>query len=169
MKKGVESTWESMDLYCDRLAQDVIASGFKPDCIIGLLRGGVIPARLLADRLDIISDFDTIDIKFYTGIGETLDKPVVRPHCVNPKGKKILIVDDIWDTGKTMRAALEEFAGEDMRTLTFCYKRMAEGSPDFMEHIVEEDEWFVFPWEKKEYARMREEEAAKEALGNIFE
>jgi hypothetical protein len=63
---------------------------YKPDCIIGLLRGGVVPARIFADYYNIVLDFFALDVKLYNGIDERREKPLISTsttwpiwHCVH--------------------------------------------------------------------------------------
>jgi hypoxanthine phosphoribosyltransferase len=123
---------------------------YKPDVIIGLLRGGIIPARIFADFFNVKMDFFALDVKLYTGINERDKKPVIRHFDEDIKGKKILIVDDIWDSGTTMKAVLEYLKNEDIQTVTLYWKETADQKPTYYSYVAKEEQWIVFPWEKTE-------------------
>jgi hypoxanthine phosphoribosyltransferase len=131
---------------------------WQPEAIIGLSRGGIVPARYMADVLGIRSDFFSLDVKRYSdNLGETPSAPEIRNFNDDVRGKKCLIVDDIWDSGETMAAVLEVMKGEDVKTATIYIRELSDGSredfPDFSQVIAEKDTWIVFPWEKREFRR----------------
>jgi len=123
----------------------------KIDLILGISKGGLIPARILADFLQV-SEIITIQAKFYTGIAQTHDEPIIiQPLTVNLSGKKILIVDDIADTGKSLKIVIEHLESlgiTEIKTATLYLNNRSVIKPDFYEEIT--DKWVVFPWEIKE-------------------
>jgi len=74
-------SWDEIEEMCLELAARIRNKGFKPDIIIGIMRGGWIPARILADLLDV-KELDAMEIRFYRHIGETREKPILvkPPH-----------------------------------------------------------------------------------------
>jgi len=153
MKNFVCPTWDAIESYCESAFLFMRYEGYKPDCVIALLRGGVVPARLFSDYFHVNLDFSVLDVKLYNGIGTTNDEVHVSEFYGNIKGKNILIVDDIWDSGRTMRAVLKYFSTyetSNIKTCTVYLKENAEGKPDYYSEIAKEDEWVVFPWEKYE-------------------
>jgi hypoxanthine phosphoribosyltransferase len=152
-------TWESIDQYCEKIYKEMLKNHYKPDCIIALLRGGVVPGRIFSDYFDILLDFFALDVKLYNGIGTRNDKPVIRFFDGNVKGKKILVVDDIIDTSKTMNAVLDYLKGEDITTATLLWKETAPNKPNYYAEVAKKDEWIVFPFERhefqKDYRRMQ--------------
>ena len=124
------------------------------DAILGLLRGGVVPAVLLSDYMEMDFYLYTMKIKNYSDLGKMLPAPIIG-H-LDPDifaSKKLLVIDDIWDSGKTMNAALSKLVKKNTTTATLFKRVGSEGEPD---HYIEEtvgDEWIVFPWEKKEFER----------------
>lgn len=123
----------------------------KIDLILGISKGGLIPARILADFLQV-SEIITIQVKFYIGIAQTHDEPIIiQPLTVNLSGKKILIVDDIADTGKSLKIVIEHLESlgiTEIKTATLYLNNRSVIKPDFYEEIT--DKWVVFPWEIKE-------------------
>ena len=66
---------------------------------------------------------------------------------------RVLIVDDIWDSGKTMNAVLDYLGEEDITTATLFWKETAKEKPTYYANIAGRNEWVVFPWEKYEFNR----------------
>jgi len=126
---------------------------YRPQCVIGLLRGGIVPARIFSDYFDILLDFYALDVKLYDGINKRRDEPTVKAFNGDVKDKSILIVDDIWDSGKTMKAVLNTLEGEDITTATLFWKEKADKKPDYYAKVAKKNEWIVFPWERDEFRR----------------
>jgi hypothetical protein len=131
----------------------MVQDGYRPQALVGLLRGGVIPARIFSDCFDILLDFSALDVKLYTGINERMDEAVVGPFMGDVQGKSILVIDDIWDSGKTMEAVLEHLCNEDVKTATLVWKDTAPRQPDYFDRVAKDGEWIVFPWETYEFQR----------------
>ncbi|MFH1285509.1 MAG: phosphoribosyltransferase [Candidatus Micrarchaeota archaeon] len=141
--------WEEVDAMCKQLAKQIKASGFKPDWIVGIARGGLVPARLVSDYLKN-RHLAIIRLEFYTAVGVTGDKPRVTQEIgVDIEGKKLLIVDDVSDTGKSLKLSLEYLknAGE-IRTATMHYKTHSIHKPDYF--VKTTGAWVVYPWELNE-------------------
>ena len=89
------------------VARRIRSSGFKPDYIVGVSRGGWVPGRILSDLLDNGRTL-SIKVEFYVGIGKTVEKPVItQPLIQDIARKKVLVVDDVSDTGKSLKVALD--------------------------------------------------------------
>ncbi|MCE4616997.1 MAG: hypothetical protein F7C32_00200 [Desulfurococcales archaeon] len=144
-------TWSEIDDAVEKISQTIVKRGEKYDTIVAIMRGGLIPARLLADKLDI-RDIGVIEIKFYIAPGETRTKPIVRqPLTLDIEDKKVLIVDDVSDTGKSLQVALTAISlhGPSLiHTATLYLKPWSTFVPDYFAYTVEE--WIVFPWETNE-------------------
>ena len=106
-----------------------------------------------SDYFNILLDFFALDVKLYDGIGIKKETPIIQPFSGDVKGKKILIIDDIWDSGDTMRAVLEYLGEEDVTTATLFWKETANTEPTYFNEKAKENEWIVFPWETYEFAR----------------
>lgn len=103
-------TWEMNGRACRDLAQQIADDGFVPDIILGIARGGLIPAGAIAYALDC-KLMISLNVAFYTGIGETLAEPVMLPSLLESSGlhdQKVLVVDDVADSGKTL-ALVDDF------------------------------------------------------------
>lgn len=126
----------------------------KPDIIVGISRGGLMPARILADLLEI-PELAFIQIEFYTSIQQTQAKPTLKqPLTAQITNKKTLLVDDIADTGESLKLAkthLQTIGAAEIRTATLYKKPYSIVTPDFYEKQTAN--WVVFPWETKETLR----------------
>ncbi len=147
--------WYDVEQACLNISFQMVKNDYFPESIIGLLRGGVVPARIFADYFGIVLDFFALDVKLYEGIGIRKKEPVIRYGFKHKdvEGKKILVIDDIWDSGKTMNAVLEHFAGKDVTTATLFWKENADKKPNYYAEVASENEWIVFPWESLEFKR----------------
>ena len=133
------------------LAKKIIRSGFAPDVIVGVSRGGWIPARVLCDLLSAPA-LATIGVEFYTGIGETERRPrLTHPLSATVSDKKVLLVDEVADTGQSLKLAKEQVIKErakEVRTATMYTKPCSTIEPDY--HEKKTSCWIVFPWETRE-------------------
>jgi hypoxanthine phosphoribosyltransferase len=139
-----------------KLADKIIESGYKPDLIIAIARGGFTPARLVADFLEH-QKLTSFEIKYYEAFeGRVGEKHGGKPHVEFPlnldlKGKKVLIVDDVADSGKSLVSAvehIEEFNPMEIRTAVLYVKPTSIFTPDH--HVAETSAWIIFPWERYE-------------------
>jgi hypothetical protein len=135
-------------------AQKIQLSHFKPDIIVAVARGGLVPARILLDLMET-KDFATIQIQNYVGINQTAKEPVLK-QCLNTPltGKGVLLVDDISDGGKSLQLAkahLEEKGATEVKTATLYVKPATLTVPDYFEKQT--SNWVVFPWDAKETVR----------------
>ncbi len=144
-------TWNKIYAMLLSQAEKIRQSGFKPDIIIAITRGGWVPARVLSDLLGI-SDLVTVRVEFYLGVAETKNGPVLTQGVsAIVTDKKALIVDDVADTGKSLQLAREHVLQQgatEARIATVYTKPWSAIKPDYYE--TETRCWVVFPWEPKE-------------------
>lgn len=147
-------TWNQIYAMLLSQAQKIQKQNYKPDIIIGIARGGVIPARILIDLLET-PQLTTIQIEFYTDINQTQQEPTLKqPLTTKITGKKTLLVDDIADTGKSLELAkihLKQQGPKEIKTVTLFQKPQSIITPNFYEKQT--TNWVVFPWETKETLR----------------
>ena len=146
-------SWDDLETDCAVIYSKMLKDNYKPDCIIGLFRGGIVPARIFSDYFNIWLDFFALDVKLYNGINKRMKKPKIRIFDEDIKGKEILVIDDIYHSGTTMKSVLEFLKGEKITTTTVFWKETAEEKPDYYAGVAKKDEWIVFPWEKREFKR----------------
>lgn len=143
-----EMTWAIFGEANRALAESVAASGFLPDIVLGISRGGLIPAGGLAYALDCKNLF-TISVEFYTGVNERLDVPVMLPPFLDASDlddARVLIVDDVADTGMTLELVHDFCRGHvaEARTAVLYRKPQSIIDPDYA--WSKTDRWITFPW-----------------------
>ena len=152
-----ELTWELFGTASRELSAQVVASGWVPDLIIAVARGGLIPAGAISYAIGVKA-MGSMNVEFYTGIGETLAEPVVLPPLMDASelpGKKVLVVDDVADSGKTLRMVMELLRHEGLqlggasvpveaRRACIYLKPRSVHRPDYVWR--ETDKWINFPW-----------------------
>ena len=147
-------TWNQIYDMLLNLAEKIRENGFKPDIIVGVSRGGWPPARVLSDLLDN-PNLANVRAEFYLGVAETKGEPTLtQPVSAPVAGKKVLIVDEIADTGKSLKLIKEHLAEKsaaEVKIVTVYYKPWSIIMPDYYEE--ETSRWIVFPWEIKETIR----------------
>ena len=141
-------TYELFGQGVRELARSVAASGFTPDILLGVARGGLIPAGALGYALDCKNLF-TISVEFYTGVDTRLDVPVMLPPFLDASDldeARVLIVDDVADTGATLQLVQQFCAGHvaQARTAVLYEKPGSVVKPDFVWRRT--DRWINFPW-----------------------
>ena len=144
-------TWRDVEEGCARIAEQIRSSNVDVDVIVGIMRGGWIPARLLSDYLGV-DRMGALEIKFYMGIEETAEKPVVtQPLIIDVRDKNVLVVDDVADTGKTLNVAvnfLMHYGPRRILTATLYLKPWSIHRPNY--YYQETSAWIIFPWDKAE-------------------
>ena len=102
-------TWEGFGDASRELTQQIVDSGWIPDLIVAIARGGLIPAGAIAYAMDVKA-IGTMNVEFYSGIGETLEEPQLLPPLMDVSamdGKRVLVVDDVADSGKTLKMVMD--------------------------------------------------------------
>jgi len=148
--KCVMTNWDYIYNLCRRVSNDIKNSGYQPDIIIALARGGWFAGRVLCDFLGL-NDLTSLKIEHYVGTALTGEGPEIKyPLSDNTvKGKKTLIVDDITDTGKSIAHAVKYVKlqqPKEVRTAVLQYLYTSEVKPDYAGEILEEWGWIVYPW-----------------------
>lgn len=160
-------TWDGFGEAARELARAVVASGWMPDLVIAVARGGLLPAGALAYALGIKA-MGTLNVEFYTGVGETLPEPVVLPPLMDTSelpGHRVLVVDDVADSGKTLDLVMgmirshglpadtdgdgvaSERIAVDARSAVLYTKPQSVIAPDYAWKAT--DRWIAFPWSVK--------------------
>jgi len=140
-------SWKDIELWSKDVAKKV--EDYAPDVIIGLTRGGWVPARLLCDFL-VEKNLCSIKTEHW-GITARKDSKarLAQGLNVNVRGKKVLLMDDITDTGMSMELALSHVAGKmpgAMKSATLLHIEGARIEPDYYSVFVPKEKWtwFVF-------------------------
>jgi len=144
-------SWERLEELLAALATSIRKRGFKPDIIVGVSRGGLVPTRLISDFLNI-RDVIVLGVAFYEDLGKTGSEPrITHPLSRGIRGKKVLLLDDVSDTGGSLGVAKEHvlsFGPSELLVCTLHRKPWSTFMPDIF--IEETDRWIIYPWEKVE-------------------
>lgn len=147
-------SWNQIYWFLLNLAKNIQNDGFKADIIIGVSRGGWLPARILSDLLEN-PKLANVTAEFYMGTTQIRCKPIItQPVSVSVKDKKILLVDDVADTGESLKLVnshLKEDGASEIKIVTIYRKPWSLIVPDY--YAKETCFWIVFPWEIKETVR----------------
>jgi hypothetical protein len=147
-------SWEQIYQMLLNLADKIRKTNFKPDIIVGVSRGGWAPGRVISDLLEN-PQIANVKAEFYKGVAETKGEPIItQPVSMPVKGKKVLIMDDVSDTGRSLlkvQSHLLEQGATDVKIATIYYKPWSATVPDYDEKKTER--WIIFPWERKETVR----------------
>lgn len=106
-------TWDSFGVASRELAVLVADSGYEPDLILAIARGGLLAAGALGYAL-AVKNLYTMNVEFYTGVDARLPVPMILPpvpDLVELRFARILVVDDVADTGHTLKIVQEFFKG----------------------------------------------------------
>ena len=161
-------SWDDIVKWSRELAKKVKESGYKPDVIVAVARGGFVPARLLCDFLGV-ENLLSLQSQHWTEAAKAAERAIIKfPYKVDLTGKKVLLVDDIVDTGESLALAkkyiLENWKPKELRIATLQWiKPVAKIKPDYYLIEVTEWVWFQYPWTRLEdtyqfFKRMLSEE-----------
>ena len=144
------TNWDYIYSLCRDVSTDVKRDAFEPDVVVALARGGWFAGRCLCDFLGL-DDLASLKMEHYVGTAQKADEPQVRYPM--PEGsvadKDVLIIDDIADTGGSIRRAeeyVEERDAGEVRTATLQLLQTSEFEPDYVGENLEEWAWMVYPW-----------------------
>jgi hypoxanthine phosphoribosyltransferase len=140
-------SWESLDVMVARLAELVRG---EYDVMLAITRGGLVPAGMLAYRLRM-RNILVAAVEFYDDEGRPGPQPTFLQFPADPllRGQRVLIVDEVWDSGTTIRAVTERVrqAGGVPTTAVLHYKperSKVAGRPDVF--VESTDRWVVYPF-----------------------
>jgi len=132
-----------------KVSRKIGDSSIKFDVVLGIARGGFPPARLICDFLNIKS-LTAVQIRHYTGGGEEREEvEITDPVYVDLKGKNVLIVDDVNDSGKTLKAAVDHVKTQEasgIKTAVLHEKDNTSLKADFAGEYLSEWKWLIYQW-----------------------
>ena len=133
------------------LAQQIRNDEYNPEIIVGVSRGGWPPARVMSDLLQN-PKLANMKVEFYTDIGVRNKKPrITQPVTMEVVGKRVLVVDDVSDTGHSLRVVADHLRQKPVKELRVCTLYMKPQSifrPDYYARTTKK--WIIFPWERLE-------------------
>jgi hypoxanthine phosphoribosyltransferase len=139
-------SWKECIEMCYKLAEIIKKDNYKPDALIGISRGGLIPLGILAYVLDV-RDVYTISLKLYDENKIKNEVEQITPFHLEDleKYKRVLVIDDVVDTGTTIEYVLSKFKFGEVKVASLFYKpKKSKLKPDY--YVEETEEWINFPW-----------------------
>lgn len=131
------------------LVLQILNEGYEPDLIVAVARGGYIPARVLADFLGVMQ-LTSLRIEHYRGSHKAPLVKIKEALAMDTRAARILLVDDVSDTGDTFSSALEhmrERVGDArIRTAALHHKVVSKYEPDFYAEKIRQWHWITYPW-----------------------
>jgi hypothetical protein len=146
----VVTNWEYIYGLCRDVSDEVKQSAFEPEIVVALARGGWFAGRCLCDFLGL-DDLTSLKVEHYVGTAAKSGEPTIRYPMPegSVEGKDVLIIDDIADTGGSIRRAREYVEGRDageIRTATLQLMQQSEFEPEYVGERLTEWAWIVYPW-----------------------
>jgi hypoxanthine phosphoribosyltransferase len=141
-------TYELFGQAIRELARAVADDGYEPDMILSIARGGLFVAGGLGYALDV-KNLHVMNVEFYTGVGTTLEMPVMLPpvpNVVDLSEKKVLVADDVADSGRTLKL-VHDFCAEhvaEVRSAVIYEKPRSVVKCAYVWRRT--DRWINFPW-----------------------
>ncbi len=154
-------TWEGFGRAARELTRTIVESGWTPDLLIAIARGGLLPAGAISYAMGVKA-IGTMNVEFYTGIGHTLAEPQLLPPLMDVSaldGRRVLVVDDVADSGRTLAMVMDlvhehglSLDGQgavtvDARCAVIYRKPRSVITPDYAWRVT--DRWIDFPWSTK--------------------
>lgn len=141
-------TWDDLGVGARALAGAAHADGYVPDVLLAVSRGGLLAAGALAYALGVKSTF-TLNVELYTGIDERLGEPVLLPpvpDVVDLHDARVLVVDDVADTGATLELVKRLCAPQAAETRCAVLYEKPHSSVRCEYVWRRTDRWITFPW-----------------------
>ncbi|MBB6629566.1 phosphoribosyltransferase [Nocardioides sp. KIGAM211] len=141
-------TWPMFGTSVREIAQQVVDDGYEPDLVLSIARGGLALGMGLGYALSV-KNLSVINVEFYTGVDQRLEMPIVlppTPDVVDLSGLKVLIADDVADTGRTLEI-VQDFCADhvaEARVAVVYEKPQSVVRPAYVWRRTEA--WIDFPW-----------------------
>src|SRR5215210_8122283 len=144
--------WEELGAGARELAAAVWKDGYRPDIVLAIARGGLLVAGALGYALGVKNTF-TMNVEYYTGVDERLDLPMILPplpDLVDFEDTRVLIADDVADTGATL-ALVKGFCDGKVAEVRCAVLYEKPRSTVRCEYVWRRtDRWIDFPWSADE-------------------
>jgi hypoxanthine phosphoribosyltransferase len=141
-------SWADLGEGARELAEQVWRDGYRPDIVLAIARGGLLVAGAVSYALDVKNTF-TMNVEFYTGVDERLEMPMLLPpvpDLVDAHEWRVLIADDVADTGATL-ALVKEFCEGKVAEVRCAVLYEKPRSTVRCEYVWRRtDRWIDFPW-----------------------
>lgn len=138
---------------CKDVRDEIKEAEFKPDVIVGVARGGWYLARVLCDFF-LIKDLLSLKMEHW-GVTATITGAAELKYGLDNaaqaklNGKRVLIADDITDTGDSIKLVVDHIkslSAKEVRTATLQHKTSSSFTPDFYGELMREWKWVVYIW-----------------------
>ena len=141
-------SWVELGSATRELATRIAADGYRPDVILSIARGGLLVGAALGYALDVKNAW-TMNVEYYTGVEERLEVPMILPPVpalVDLESARMLIADDVADTGETLRLVKDFCAGKvaETRCAVLYEKSRSLVACEYVWRRT--DLWIDFPW-----------------------
>jgi uncharacterized protein len=148
MQERERLSWAELGEATGELAGRIAGDGYRPDLILSIARGGLLVGAALGYALDVKNTW-TMNVEFYTGVDERLDVPMILPpvpELVDLESARMLIADDVADTGETLRLVKDFCAGKvgEVRCAVLYEKSRSLVACEYVWKRT--DLWIDFPW-----------------------
>lgn len=142
-------SWDAVHDLARKLARQIAESGYRPDIIVAIGRGGWVPGRILSDFIGQM-DLTSFKIEHYRSARRIKVAQVRYPLAADVRGRRVLLVDDVADSGETFAVALAHLkrrgAPAELRTAVLHYKTVSAFVPDYYAQKVIKWRWIIYPW-----------------------
>jgi hypoxanthine phosphoribosyltransferase len=142
-------SWSAFYALASKLAVRIAASAYRPEVIVAIGRGGYVPGRVLSDLLGQM-DLTSFKIEHYQHAQKAHAARVRYPLAADVTGRRVLLVDDVADSGETFAVALDHLnsrgAPAEIRSAVLDYKIASPYGPDYYARKVLKWRWIVYPW-----------------------
>lgn len=156
-------SWEHFYQLTLELVEKVLKSGYVPEVIIGVSRGGLVPLRIFSDEFEE-TEIGIIRVAFYEDVKKTGSEPkILQDVNADISGRRVLVVDDVADTGRSLETArrhLKDKGAREVRVATVYYKPWSTLKPDY--YVKKTEKWIIFPHEIGETIRSLAQKNLKE-------
>ncbi|MDI6917143.1 MAG: phosphoribosyltransferase [Thermoplasmatales archaeon] len=145
-------TWTKAYSLGKILSRKIKSSGYKPDIVVAIGRGGYVPARIVCDFLSIMN-LTGVAVQHWGAAEKKGKAKIVAPLNMKIKNKNVLVIDDITDTGETMAIVvkyLKKQKPKNIKTGVLEHKKVSFFVPDFFAHKIVKWRWITYPWARYE-------------------
>lgn len=148
-------TWDEIISMSIKLGNIVKKSGYNPNYLIGVARGGLVPLRIISDFFNNNNVF-IVNVKLYEDIARKAENVrFLQGIDEDISGHNVLVIDDVADTGVTLKAVVDyirdNLKPKELKVATLHYKPWSVIKPDY--YLSEVKDWIVYPWEYVETIR----------------
>jgi hypoxanthine phosphoribosyltransferase len=142
-------SWDHFNQLSRELALKIKDSGYSPDIIIAIGRGGYMPARILSDYLDNMN-LTSFKVEHYKSSQKEKVANIRYPLVADIAEQRVLLVDDVSDSGDTFNVAIEHIMQhaqpKALKTASLHHKVVSVYEPDYYVEKVTEWHWIIYPW-----------------------